>query len=111
MVHTVIGAATTVNDSTLPAGLLTIKRNIPGVMHATKGVHKRQEKKIQGRSGTWPCAGKRETCHTKWELPDCWKKLSGLKRVGRASSSTRSAVIKEQFVYAKVRYRGPVKNG
>lgn len=84
---------------------------MPGVMQATRGVDKRQE--MQGCKAKWHVAmrpGKRKALNPQRELDQLLDKVESLKASVRAKVEHPFRVIKRQFGYAKVRYRGLTKN-
>lgn len=119
LVHTVIGTAANVNDVTQAAGLLHGKDKHARGDAGYQGVDKRQEMqgskakakiKWQVASGKWPCArasAKRST--PTGSCTNCWRRQR-LKASVRAKVEHPFRVIKQQFGYAKVRYRGLEKN-
>lgn len=113
LVHTVIGTAANVNDVTQAAGLLHGKEKHAWGDAGYQGVDKRQE--MQGRKAKvkWHVAmrpGKRKALDPKRELHQLLDKAERLKASMRAKVEQPFRVIKQQFGYAKVRYRGLEKN-
>lgn len=115
LVHTVIGTAANVNDVTQAAGLLHGKDKHAWGDAGYQGVDKRQE--MQGSKANakikWHVAmrpGKRKTLDANRELHKLLEKVERLKASVRAKVEHPFRVIKQQFGYAKVRYRGLEKN-
>lgn len=115
LVHTVIGTAANVNDVTQAAGLLHGKEKHAWGDAGYQGVDKRQE--MQGSKAKakikWHVAmrpGKRKTLDANRELHKLLEKVERLKARVRAKVEHPFRVIKQQFGYAKVRYRGLEKN-
>lgn len=111
MVHTVIGTAANVNDVTQAAGLLHGKEKHAWGDAGYQGVDKRQE--MQGSKTKWHVAmrpGKRKALDPERELHKLLDKAERLKASVRAKVEHPFRVIKQQFGYAKVRYRGLEKN-
>lgn len=115
LVHTVIGTAANVNDVTQAAGLLHGKEKHAWGDAGYQGVDKRQE--MQGSKAKakikWHVAmrpGKRKTLDANRELHKLLEKVERLKASVRAEVEHPFRVIKQQFGYAKVRYRGLEKN-
>ena len=115
LVHTVIGTAANVNDVTQAAGLLHGKEKHAWGDAGYQGVDKRQE--MQGSIAKakikWHVAmrpGKRKTLDANRELHKLLEKVERLKASVRAKVEHPFRVIKQQFGYAKVRYRGLEKN-
>jgi IS5 family transposase len=115
LVHTVIGTAAHVNDVTQAAGLLHGKEKHAWGDAGYQGVDKRQE--MQGSKAKakikWHVAmrlGKRKALDPERELHKLLEKAERLKASVRAKVEHPFRVIKQQFGYAKVRYRGLEKN-
>ena len=115
LVHTVIGTAANVNDVTQAAGLLHGKEKNAWGDAGYQGVDKRQE--MQGSKAKakikWHVAmrpGKRKALDANRDLHKLLEKVERLKASVRAEVEHPFRVIKQQFGYAKVRYRGPKKN-
>ena len=111
LVHTVIGTAANVNDVTQAAGLLHGKEKRAWGDAGYQGADKRQE--MQGCKTKWHVAmrpGKRRALDPGRPLHQLLKKAERLKASVRAKVEHPFRVIKQQFGYAKVRYRGLEKN-
>ena len=115
LVHTVIGTAANVNDVTQAAGLLHGKEKHAWGDAGYQGVDKRQE--MQGSKAKakikWHVAmrpGKRKALDANRELHKLLEKVERLKASVRAKVEHPFRVIKQQFGYAKARYRGLKKN-
>lgn len=111
LVHTVIGTAANVNDVTQAAGLLHGKEKHAWGDAGYQGVDKRQE--MQGCKTQWHVAmrpGKRKALDPERVLHRLLEKAERLKASVRAKVEHPFRVIKQQFGYAKVRYRGLQKN-
>ena len=111
LVHTVIGTAANVNDVTQAAGLLHGKEKHAWGDAGYQGVDKRQE--MQGSKAKWHVAmrpGKRKALDPEGELHKLLEKAERLKASMRAKVEHPFRVIKQQFGYVKVRYRGLKKN-
>lgn len=108
LVHTVIGTAANVNDVTQGHALLHGEEQVVFADAGYQGADKREE----ATGVAWHIAmrpGKRkQQKHTPWgELLD---KAEQLKASVRAKVEHPFRVVKQQFGYAKVRYRGLAKN-
>ena len=111
LVHTVIGTAANVNDVTQAAGLLHGKEKQAWGDAGYQGVDKRQE--LQGSKTKWHVAmrpGKRKALDLKQEQHQLLDEAEKIKASVRAKVEHPFRVIKQQFGYAKVRYRGLQKN-
>jgi len=111
LVHSVIGTAANVNDVTQAAGLLHGQESDAWGDAGYQGVDKREE--LQGSKTRWHIAlrpGKRRALDPKRELHQLLEKVEKLKASVRAKVEHPFRVIKQQFGYAKVRYRGLAKN-
>ena len=111
LVHTVIGTAANVNDVTQAAGLLHGKEKQAWGDAGYQGVDKRQE--LQSSKTKWQVAmrlGKRKALDLKQEQHKLLDKAEKIKASVRAKVEHPFRVIKQQFGYAKVRYRGLQKN-
>ena len=111
LVHTVIGTAANVNDVTQAAGLLHGKEKQAWGDAGYQGADKRQE--LQGSKTKWQVAmrpGKRKALDLKQEQHKLLDKAEKIKASVRAKVEHPFRVIKQQFGYAKVRYRGLQKN-
>ena len=113
LVHTVIGTAANVNDVTQAAGLLHGKEKHAWGDAGYQGVGKRQEMQGSKAKIKWHVAmrpGKRKALDPDRELHKLLEKVERLKASVRAKVEHPFRVIKQQFGYAKVRYRGLQKN-
>ena len=111
LVHTVIGTAANVNDETQAAGLLHGKGKRAWGDAGYEGVDKRQE--MKGCKTQWHVAmrrGKRKALDPERVRHRLLEKAERLKASVRAKVEHPFRVIKQQFGYAKVRYRGLQKN-
>ena len=109
LVHTVIGTAANVNDVTQAGGLLHGQEEAAFGDAGYRGVDKRQE----ARGPTWFVAmqpGKRRAMDLTKKWAWLLEKAEQLKASVRAKVEHPFRVIKQQFGYAKVRYRGLAKN-
>ena len=113
LVHTVIGTAANVNDVTQAAGLLHGKEKHAWGDAGYQGVDKRQEMQGGKVKVKWHVAmrpGKRKALDPQRELHKLLDKAERLKASVRAKVEHPFRVIKQQFHYAKLRYRGLQKN-
>lgn len=113
LVHTVIGTAANVNDVTQVAGLLHGKEQHAWGNAGYQGVDKRQEMQGCKAKITWHVAmrpGKRKALDPERELHKLLDKAERLKTSVRAKVEHPFRIIKQQFAYAKVGYRGLEKN-
>ena len=113
LVHTVIGTAANVNDVTQAAALLHGKEKHAWGDAGYQGVDKRQEMQGSKAKIKWHVAmrpGKRKALDPKRELHKLLEKVERLKASVRAKVEHPFRVIKQQFGYAKLRYRGLQKN-
>jgi IS5 family transposase len=104
LVHSVIGTAANVNDVTQAAALLHGEEKVVFADAGYEGVSKREEAK--DLNVDWHVAmrpGKRESGRLT-------EKVEKLKASVRAKVEHPFRVVKQQFGYAKVRYRGLAKN-
>lgn len=111
LVHTVIGTAANVNDVTQGSALLHGEEVEMWGDAGYQGLDKREE--FQGKSVRVNIAmrpGKRKTLDPKRELHQLLEKAEKLKASIRAKVEHPFRLIKQQFGYAKVRYRGLKKN-
>ena len=111
LVHTVIGTAANVSDVTQAAGLLHGQETHAWGDAGYQGVAKREE--LKGNETQWHTAmrpGKRRTLDPERKLHQLLEKAEKLKASIRAKVEHPFRVIKQQFGYAKVRYRGLAKN-
>lgn len=110
LVQTVAGTAANVNDLNMAGALLHGEEQAAFDDAGYQGVHKRPE--AQGQPGTSPCAranaaasSTRSSGPTSW--PSGWRRW---KASIRAKVEHPFRVIKRQFGFTKVRYRGLAKN-
>ena len=111
LVHTVIGTAANVNDVTQAAGLLHGHETDAWGDAGYQGVDKRQE--LKDSKVRWEVAmrpGNRRALDPERELHQLFDKAEKLKASIRAKVEHPFRLIKQQFGYAKVRYRGLAKN-
>jgi transposase, IS5 family len=111
LVHSVIGTAANVNDVTQAAGLLHGSEKDAFGDAGYQGVDKRAEH--QGSKVRWHVAlraGKRKALEPDSPIDRIQEELEQLKARVRAKVEHPFRVIKQQFGYAKVRYRGLAKN-
>jgi IS5 family transposase len=109
LVHTVIGTAANVNDVTQAGGLLHGQEAAAFGDAGYRGVDKRQE----AQGPTWFVAmqpGKRRALNTTSQWARMLEKAEQLKASVRAKVEHPFRVVKQQFGYAKARYRGLAKN-
>lgn len=109
LVHTVIGTAANVNDVTQGHGLLHGGENVVFADAGYQGAMKRPE----ATGVTWHVAmrpGKRRALDMKCKSNRLREKAEKLKASVRAKVEHAFRVIKLQFGYTKVRYRGLAKN-
>ncbi len=110
LVHTVIGTAANVNDVTQANALLHGQETSAHGDAGYQGAHKRPD----ARQGiTWHIAmrpGKRRALDKTNEIDALIDKVEKLKASVRAKVEHPFRVIKRQFGYVKVRYRGLAKN-
>lgn len=111
LVHTVVGTAANVGDVTQAAKLLHGQERDAWGDAGYQGVAKRQE--MQGVQASWHVAmrpGKRRALDKTNPLELLLDKLEQAKASIRAKVEHPFRVLKQQFGYAKVRYRGLAKN-
>jgi len=111
LVHTVIGTAANVNDVTQGAALLHGEEEVVFADAGYRGIDKRDEAK--DLEVTWHVSmqpGKRRALNPKNRRDRLLEKVEKLKASVRAKVEHPFRVIKQQFGYAKVRYRGLAKN-
>ncbi len=109
LVHTVIGTVANVADVTQAAALLHGQESDGDAGY--QGVDKRKE--CEGSVVRWEVAmrpGKRRRLDPARELDRLREKAEKLKASIRAKVEHPFRVVKQQFGYAKVRYRGLAKN-
>lgn len=111
LVHTVIGTAANVHDVTQGAALLHGEEDVVFADAGYQGIDKREEAK--DLDVTWHIAmrpGKRRELNPKNKRDRLLEKVEKLKASVRAKVEHPFRVIKQQFGYAKARYRGLAKN-
>ena len=111
LVHTVIGTAANVSDVTQAAGLLHGQETDVFADAGYQGIAKREE--AQGLEVNWHVAmrpGKRRALDKAHKSQRLLEKVEKLKASVRAKVEHPFRVVKQQFGYAKVRYRGLAKN-
>jgi transposase, IS5 family len=111
LVHTVIGTAANVHDATQAAALLHGEEEIVFADAGYRGIEKRDEAK--DIDVTWHVAmrpGKRRALDPNSKRDRVLEKIEKLKASVRAKVEHQFRVVKQQFGYAKVRYRGLAKN-
>ena len=109
--HTVIGTAANVHDVTQAAALLHGEEDTVFADAGYRGIDKREEAK--DLDVTWHVAmqpGKRRALNPKNRRDQLLEKIEKLKASVRAKVEHPFRVVKQQFGYAKVRYRGLAKN-
>jgi len=111
LVHSVIGTAANVNDVTQAAALLHGEEKVVFADAGYQGVGKREEAK--DLEVDWHIAmrpGKRRALDPAREVHRLLDKVEQLKASVRAKVDHPFRVAKQQFGYAKMRYRGLAKN-
>jgi IS5 family transposase len=111
LVHTVIGTAANVNDVTQASGLLHGQEQHAWGDAGYQGVDKREDH--QGRQVRWSVAmrpGKRRLLDRSDPVQLLQEQVQRLNASIRAKVEHPFRIIKQQFGYAKVRYRGLAKN-
>ena len=111
LVHTVIGTAANVNDVTQAAALLHGEEKVVFADAGYQGVAKREEAKaldVQWHVAMRP--GKRRALDMSRKSDRLREKAEKLKASVRAKVEHPFRVVKQQFGYAKARYRGLAKN-
>ena len=109
LVHTVAGTAANMNDLNMAGSLLHGQEKDAFADAGYQGVHKRDE----ANGPTWHVAmrrGKRKQLNTFLEHDFLSEQIEQLKASVRAKVEHPFRVIKRQFGFAKVRYRGLAKN-
>ena len=109
LVHTVIGTAANVNDLNVAGALLHGEEEVAFGDAGYQGVHKRPE----AAGPTWHVAmrpGKRKKLNPFIEPDFVAERVEKMKASIRAKVEHPFRVIKRQFGFTKVRYRGLVKN-
>ena len=113
LVHTVIGTAANVSDVTQAAGLLHGEESDVFADAGYQGVDKRDEVKELKLEAKWHVAmrpGKRRVLDCARRSHQLIEEREQLKASIRAKVEHPFRVVKQQFGYAKVRYRGLAKN-
>ncbi len=111
LVHSVVGTAANVADVTQVDKLLHGDENMVGADAGYTGVEKRPEH--EGREVIWQIAARRSTykkLDKRSALYKAKRKIEKAKAQVRAKVEHPFRVIKRQFGYTKVRFRGLVKN-
>jgi transposase, IS5 family len=113
LVHSVVGTAANVNDVTQAHKLLHGAETAVFADAGYQGVDKREEVKALEIEANWHVAmrpGKRKALDKACPMGEVLDKLEKLKASVRAKVEHPFRVVKQQFGYAKVRYRGLAKN-
>ena len=111
LVHTVVGTAANVNDVTQASALVHGEETDVFADAGYQGVAKREE--AQGIKANWHVAirpGKRKALDKSTPMGALMDKLEQVKARIRAKVEHPFRVIKRQFGYVKVKYRGLAKN-
>ena len=111
LVHTVVGTAANVNDVTKASALVHGEETDVFADAGYQGVAKREE--TQGIEANWHVAmrpGKRKALDKSTPMGAIMDKLEHVKARIRAKVEHPFRVIKRQFGFVKVRYRGLMKN-
>ena len=111
LVHTVVGTAANVNDVTQASALVHGEESDVFADAGYQGVSKREE--VQGIQANWHVAmrpGKRRALDKSTPMGAVLEKLEHLKASIRAKVEHPFRVIKRQFGFARVKYRGLTKN-
>lgn len=111
LVHSVVGTAANVADVTQVDKLLHGEENMVGADAGYTGVEKRPEH--EGREVIWQIAARRSTYQKLSKHSTLYKakrKIEKAKAQVRAKVEHPFRVIKRQFGYTKVRFRGLAKN-
>lgn len=111
LVHTVVGMAANVNDVTQAADLLHGEETDAWGDAGYQGVDMREEFKYS--KVRWEMAmrpGKRRALDPERQLHQLLERAEKLKASIRANVEHPFRIVKQQFGYAKVRYRGLAKN-
>ena len=111
LVHTVVGTAANINDVTQASALVHGKETDVFADAGYQGVAKREE--VQGIKVNWHVAmrpGKRRALDKSTPMGTILEKLEQTKASIRAKVEHPFRVIKRQFGYVKVKYRGLAKN-
>jgi IS5 family transposase len=115
LVHSVIGTAANVNDVTQASGLLHGQERELWGDAGYQGLDKREEFKERTKDQAVRCniamrPGKRRALDPERELHRLQERAEKLKASIRAKVEHPFRLIKQQFGYAKLRYRGLAKN-
>jgi IS5 family transposase len=111
LVHTVVGTVANVNDVTQATNLLHGEESDAWGDAGYQGVDKREE--FKDSKVRWEVAmrpGKRRALDPERQWHQLLEKVEKLKASIRAKVEHPFLVVKRQFGYAKVRYRGLAKN-
>jgi transposase, IS5 family len=111
LVHTVVGTAANVNDVTQASALVHGEESDVFADAGYQGVSKREE--VQGIQANWHVAmrpGKRRALDKSTPMGAVLEKLEHLKASIRAKVEHPFRVIKRQFGFVRVKYRGLTKN-
>lgn len=111
LVHTVVGTAANVNDVTQASALVHGEETVVFADAGYQGVANREE--VQGIEANWHVAmrpGKRRVLDKSTPMGAILDKLEQTKARIRAKVEHPFRVIKQQFGYTKVKYRGLAKN-
>lgn len=111
LVHTVIGTAANINDVTQASGLLHGQESDAWADAGYRGVGKREE--LKDSKTQWHVAmrpGERRALDPGCKLHPVLEKIEQLKASVRAKVEHPFRLVKQQFGYAKTRYRGLAKN-
>ena len=111
LVHTVVGTAANVNDVTQATALVHGEETVVFADAGYQGVANREE--VQGIEANWHVAmrpGKRRVLDKSTPMGAILDKLEQTKARIRAKVEHPFRVIKQQFGYTKVKYRGLAKN-
>lgn len=109
--HSVVGTAANVNDVTQASKLLHGEETDAWGDAGYQGVDKREE--FKDSPVRWEVAmrpGKRRALEPERDLHQLLEKAEKLKASIRAKVEHSFRIVKQQFGYAKVRYRGLAKN-
>ena len=113
LVHTVIGTAANVADITQAAGLMHGAESDAFADAGYQGVDKRDEVKALPVKAKWHVAmrpGKRRALDKTRKSHRLMEQVEQIKASIRAKVEHPFRIVKQQFGYAKVRYRGLAKN-
>ena len=111
LVHTVVGTAANVNDVTQASALVHGEESDVFAAAGYQGVAKREE--TRGMKANWHVAmrpGKRQVLDKATPMGRAPSELEHVKARIRAKVEHPFRVIKRQFGFVKVRYRGLMKN-